>query len=209
MDPTPYALRGASGQVGQAMDVANSFWREYVVEMHGGRDSRGIGELGQLTFWERIQATVVRFRAGQFGESTIEYRDLVSWRAALIAMGVGLVLAGCFFALRILWQRLRRKRETRFQAVGRTSVDFFAILMRLLARGKRRQVGETPRIWVASVLSQWQHRGHPLPRETIDALVEKYYQAVYGGHRPTPEERIAIQQSIDEVRQAVRKKPER
>ncbi len=106
LDPTPADELGTAGQVGQAMDLAQSLWQEFVIEMNDKRQSRSVyGFMGSdsnmsLSIWERFQMTVTRLRAGQVDASDFSVQNLLSWQAAVITMVLGCLGMLCFAVLR-------------------------------------------------------------------------------------------------------------
>ncbi|MEM8670235.1 MAG: DUF3488 and transglutaminase-like domain-containing protein [Planctomycetota bacterium] len=154
LDPTPNTgrMQGSAGGVAPYIDVAQTIWDDYVVDMDattqqetallGGGMTPMNGSYARLVEW--MSNTISKIRAGELGGGSLASRNLFSWQGAVV---------GCIIAFAVViilrirppaWLRHRFRRQ-RTRVAARPQVEFYAQTLDQLARvGILRAPAQTP-----------------------------------------------------------------
>lgn len=211
LDPTPGLGRPTdqAGGVGQVVDLAQSMWDEYVVDMDGERQEDAIsGAVGGAAvrqsysqFVDRLGLMVGWIRAGELGGGSLAGRNLFSWTGAAIAVALA---TGLIILVRLgppTWIRSRLKRSIESR-VSMPSVPFYLEVLKQLSRvGMSRQASQTPKE-LASVASQeLQHPLVPEINKPLSILTQAFYQARFGTTESKDQDQVLDKQQVDQALQ--------
>ncbi|MGB7326802.1 MAG: transglutaminaseTgpA domain-containing protein [Rubripirellula sp.] len=191
LDPTPSSARfreDPSG-VGQVFDMAQNMWDDYVVEMDGKRQEKTfLGQPGNNPlhgsyekFLERLSTVIGKVRAGELGGGSLAGRNLFSWPAAVLGIGLTLLTA---MLLRIQTPKwLRRQRDVRSEeAVAIPTIPFYAQTLDQLSRvGVHRSAAQTPSELAIDATSRLQYPQAPSIKESLEILTKAFYRTRFGG----------------------------
>ena len=196
LDPTPAAARvRETGRTGQIIDLAQSVWDDYVVEMDSERQNLAINTGGSTSMNQsyqlminRLADLVNRLRAGQLGGGALASRKWFSWQAATLAI---LSAIGIFLLIR-LSSRLRYKvalqRSEPKPSVP--SLEFYAQAISVISRlGISPDVGQTPKEFSEIAIKRLQSAGRESAAAAMSFLTELFYRSRYGN--PTQRAGIA------------------
>lgn len=190
LDPTPPAgrVREAS-QVGQALDLAQTVWDDYVIEMDGERQQSrllngGSNSMNQSyrQFIDRLGLLVSRIRAGQLGGGAFASRDWFSWQAALIAF-VGFFLFAGLLRIRLI-KRQRTNQKTNALVSNAPSLQFYAEALKILEQlSIQPSPGQTPKEFSGVAGEKLTGPESATAMNALHFLTDRFYAARFGGQR--------------------------
>ncbi len=189
LDPTPAAgrLRESGGGVSQVLDMAQTMWDDYVVDMDAERQENiliggGSNPMNRSykQFVDRLSVAIGRIRAGELGGGSLAWRNVFSWQAAVMA---GLLTLVVMVLLRFrppAWIR-RRLSQKAAQAIAVPSVPFYLEVLRQLERlGLVRSASQTPEELKQVAMERYCDPAlHPL-KESLQFLTSTFYQHRFG-----------------------------
>ncbi|MFK8111007.1 MAG: DUF3488 and DUF4129 domain-containing transglutaminase family protein [Rubripirellula sp.] len=189
LDPTPSngSLRETRGSVGQVLDLAQTMWDDYVVEMDSSRqDSRLIGggvapisgSYERMVDW--LSLAISRIRAGELGGGSLAGRDLFSWPAAVLGVGLALLALVLMKVRTPEWLRKRIQRG-RGDPVAQPKIAFYQETLQQLARvGIHREASQTPVELADDASLQLDHPMIPSVRTPLETLTNTFYRLRFG-----------------------------
>ena len=189
LDPTPPAgrVREAS-QVGQVLDLAQTVWDDYVIEMDGERQQSGLLNGGSNSMnqsyrqvIDRLSLMISRIRAGELGGGAFASRDWFSWQAALIAFVAILMLAGLLQIRIVKHHKIKRRPSDSIK--NTPSLDFYAEALRILERlSIQPRLGQTPKEFSVTAGEKLTGAQFTPALKSLHFLTDRFYAARYGGH---------------------------
>lgn len=207
LDPTPSAgsLRESGGGVSQVLDLAQTMWDDYVVEMDNSRQDGALvgggvtpmnGAYEQFVDW--LGMKINRVRAGELGGGALAGRQLFSLPAAVL--GVALTLLAVLL-LRVRTPRWLRERfgGDESKRVAKPTITFYAETLDQLGRvGIARKASQTPQELAQSATTKLEHPLVPSVQAPLDLLTARFYQLRFG---QTDRGDLEMQGPIEHARQ--------
>ncbi len=190
LDPTPgeVRVRAESGGVGKVLDLAQNMWDDYVVEMDGSRqESSLLGQPGinpmhrsYARFVDQLGLMISRIRAGELGGGSLAGRNLFSWPAAVLGVGLAMLAILIFRLTTPKW--LKRSRDGELGAVvAQPKIQFYADALALLSRaGVFRGASQTPSELASEATHRMQHPMVPSVAGPLDILTRSFYRYRFG-----------------------------
>ncbi len=209
LDPTPPISTSEGGQVGQAMDLAQSLWKEFVVEMDEQRQAEslfsftGSNQFQSLSLRDKWSFTVARIRAGDLSWSDFRIEQLLSWQAAVISMILSLIGYGTWQIVQSLLSGIHFRRQQK-RGLSQLRVPYYyEALVKLLQPGTKRLPFQTPRVWALLASAALRSRDVPVLDAPVEKIIKRYYRTVYGGQADiTPDEEAELQEALTMIRRA-------
>ncbi len=190
LDPTPGAQRFAQGGGGvrQAFDMAQNMWDDYVVDMDAKQQEKTF--LGQSNvnpmhrsyekFVERLSTLINRVRAGELGGGALAKRNLFSWPAAVLGVGITLLAA---LLLRLSTTRWMR-HGNRADPIGKVAIPKIAFyaqtLQQLSQAGIDRSASQTPSELAGAATIKFRHPDVPPIDVPLGVLTNAFYRLRFG-----------------------------
>ncbi|MFG0262637.1 MAG: DUF3488 and DUF4129 domain-containing transglutaminase family protein [Novipirellula sp. JB048] len=196
LDPTPGGTNTEQNSQGvnSVIDLAETLWKGYVVDMNTNKASAKANEprtamapivesRDLLTRW--LELIIDQIRAGKLGGGTLSLRNGFSWPAALFGV---LLTLGLFGSLRALAAIRWRTPTPRCPRPSRPSLRFYAEALDALQRlGIQRQAWQTPDEFAAMADAELARFAAATPQERgeeaespIRSLTAAYYRLRFG-----------------------------
>lgn len=191
LDPTPSSGRisGEAGSVNQVIDLAQTMWDDYVVDMDGNRQkTSGLGSSDSNpmhrsyeSLVNQLSNVIASIRSGDLGRGSLADGSFFSWPAAVIGIVLAVVAVVAFRISLPSWLA-GRVGESSSPTVAQPSVPFYAeTLAQLLRLGISRSAAQTPSELADDAKSQLDHPLVPSLAGPLDVLTKAYYQCRFGG----------------------------
>lgn len=191
LDPTPGTGRisGEPGSVNQVLDLAQTMWDDYVVDMDGKRQqASGLGssEINPMhrsyeSFVDKLSKAIAAVRSGELGGGSLANRAVFSWPAAIVGIAMA-VFAVILFRVPLPQWLPGRSRDSSSASVAQPQVPFYAETLAQLVRvGVRRVASQTPTELANDAASKLDHPLVPSLAGPLDVLTKAYYQCRFGG----------------------------
>jgi len=187
LDPTPPAGRvRESGRVGQVLDLAQTVWDDYIVEMDGERQNASLVNGGSKSMnqsyrkvIDQLGLFVRRIRAGQLGGGSLANRNWFSWQAPLVAGAFLFIVVG---VLRLRTVRVKKRTgKTALSPTMTPSIPFYAEAIHLVKKlGIEPRLGQTPKEFSLVAISRFRETGEETPASAFSFLTECFYRERYG-----------------------------
>ncbi len=214
LDPTPIANRenrSQSGGVGQVVDLAKNMWDEYVVDMDGKRQDQSLlGNAGSnsmsnsyASFIAYMQIQISRIRNGELGGGALSGQDRFSFPAALLGVGLVLLVFAAFRMKFPAWMSARSGRAGSVN-VAEPSIAFYAEALRQLGRlGLHRSSGQTPAEFTDATSNNESNPRLALFAQPLSTLTSAFYRYRFGQNEDG-EMPLALEPEIESALHALR-----
>ncbi|TWU51335.1 transglutaminase TgpA family protein [Rubripirellula reticaptiva] len=213
LDPTPSSGRfreGPSG-VGQVFDMAQNMWDDYVVEMDGKQQKKTfLGQPGNnplhrsyAKFVERLSTVIGKVRDGELGGGALAGRNLFSWPAAVLGIGLTLLTALLLRIQTPKWMH-RQRNSNSVKEIAVPKIPFYAQTLEQLSRvGVHRTAAQTPSELAVDAILRLQYPEAPSIKEPLDILTNSFYRTRFGSEMPDLELVGEVERDFGQDPQAV------
>jgi transglutaminase-like putative cysteine protease len=223
LDPTPVSAgdsaEGLLSVLHRWVREVREAWTDHVLRMNRARQQRSLygpvtdwirDSLSQLTereWWETVVWARLRTWFKNPGQLVVDVGRAWRWIVFLVMVGV----AGVLLRELLRWRRERGRgpRKGRGRAVVSVPrVEFYRRLERLLgSTGLRRGLAQTPREYArdgADRLAESSGESELVPQARL--VVDAFYQLRFGGVRLQPEQTESVEQALQQIRRATRRR---
>lgn len=187
LDPTPSSSRvRETSRAGQVIDLAQTVWDDYVVEMDGERQETALQTGGSNSMNQSYQQVITkltelldRLRTGRLGGGALANRKWFSWQAAVAA---SLLMIGLLGVLRINLVRRRRAASKPNQIYTMVpSLQFYAEAVVMVSRlGITPVMGQTPKEFSEIAILRFREAGSESAATSLRLLTDLFYHSRYG-----------------------------
>ncbi|TWT51372.1 Protein-glutamine gamma-glutamyltransferase [Rubripirellula amarantea] len=189
LDPTP-ATRESNddSSVGQVLDLAQTMWDDYVVDMDAERQESAIGagptgtamQQSYSRLVDRLSSIINSIRADELGGGSLATRNLFSWPAAVIGIALAIVSLILIRLRPPNWLR-RRSNDRTGQEAPLPQIAFYQQTLQQLKRvGVTRKTNQTPRELRLQATDQLQHPMVPSVDSPLQVLTDAFYRIRFG-----------------------------
>ncbi|MGC6445009.1 MAG: transglutaminaseTgpA domain-containing protein [Rubripirellula sp.] len=189
LDPTPAGGRvRETGRTSQVLDLAQTVWDDYVVEMDAETQdtallSGGSNSMNQSyrQIIDKAGLLLQRLRAGELGGGSLAGKQVFRWQTALpitLVVGILVILSRMRFVM-----RRRAKTDTlKSMQASTPSIDFYAEAVQIIGPlGIHRELEQTPKELSVMVTEKLSKLSTDIPSNAFAYLTDLFYLRRYGG----------------------------
>ena len=200
LDPTPPAGRvRETGRVGQVLDLAQTVWDDYIIDMDAEKQEVGLINGGSNSMnqsyrrvIDQLGLMISRLRAGELGGGSFAQRNWFSWQAALLSSLAIMTFIG-FLRIRLVKKR-RSLTQKETHAVDTPSLKFYAEAIQMVGRmGIKPQIGQTPKEFGKLAETKFTESGNPSIREPLRYLTDRFYYERFGNKESESDLAVNVQ----------------